>query len=104
MKCPRPRFTVRWMMVAVAMVAVLLGGELMRRRRAACLERLAWLAKHEKILAASKPEEEREIASLYLKHGKQMGVEEALEEIARQRRRYEYAASHPWLPVPPDPE
>jgi hypothetical protein len=76
----------------------------MRRQRAARLERLAWLAGRERMLAESRPEEKREIASPYLKHGKQMGVEEALEEIARQRRRYEYAASHPWLPVPPDPE
>src|SRR4051812_33231464 len=104
MRRPQARFTVRRLMITVAVVAVLLGGELMRRQRAARLERLAWLAKQEKILAASRPEEEREIASPHLKHGKQMGAEEALEEIARQRCRYEYAASHPWLPVPPDPE
>jgi hypothetical protein len=104
MRLPRVRFTVRRLMIAVAVVAVLLGGELIRRQRAARLERLAWLARCERMLATSHPEEEREIASPYLKHGKQMGVVEALQEIARQRLRYEYAASHPWLPVPPDPE
>ena len=36
---PRVRFTLRWMMIAVAIVAVILGGEMMRRRRATYLER-----------------------------------------------------------------
>jgi hypothetical protein len=103
MKRPHLRISLRRMMILVAIVAVLMGCELMRRQRAACLERLAWLAGRERMLKASDPEEGREIASPYLKHGKQMGVGEALEEIARQRRRYEYAASHPWLPVEPDP-
>jgi hypothetical protein len=35
-----PRMTTRRLMVAVAVVAILMGGELMRRRRAAYLERL----------------------------------------------------------------
>jgi hypothetical protein len=33
-----------------------------------------------------------------------MGVAEALVEIARQKREYEYTASHPWLPIAPDPK
>lgn len=37
-----------------------------------------------------------------LADGKAMSKAEALAEVARQRRRYEYAASHPWPPVPPD--
>jgi hypothetical protein len=94
MKLHRVRFTVRGLMIAVAIVAVRLGGELMRRRRADRLERLAWLAGRERMLMTSDPAEEREIVSRYLKHGKQMGVGEAI-EIARQRLRYEYAASHP---------
>jgi hypothetical protein len=104
MRLPRVQFTVRRMMVAVAVVAILMGGELMRRRRAACLERLAWLAGREKAWGADDPSWQREVASPYLKHGKQMGVAEALAEIAQQRRMYEYVASHPWLTVPPDPE
>jgi hypothetical protein len=104
MRLPRVRFTVRRMMVVVAAVAILLSGELMRRRRAPCLGRLAWLAGREKAWGADDPSWEREVASPYLKGGKQMGVAEALVEIARQKRKYEYAASHPWLPIPPEPE
>ena len=99
-----PRMTTRRLMVAVAVVAILMGGELMRRRRAACLERLTWLQGRETAWGADDPSWEREVASRYLKRGKQMGVVEALAEVARQKRKYEYAASHPWLPVPPDPE
>jgi hypothetical protein len=89
-------------MVAVAIVGLMLYGELMRRYRVACLERLAWLAKHEKILASSDPAEDREMASPRLKHGKQMKAAEALEEIAREKRRIEVLASHPWFLTPID--
>ena len=104
MPLPRVRFTVRRLMIAVAVVAVLLGGELLRRKRADRLERLAWLAGRERMLLANRHDPSLEIAAGNLKHGKPMGVEEALQEIAKQRRRFEYAAAHPWLPVPPDPE
>src|SRR4051794_39301981 len=102
MKLPRVRFTVWLMMVAVAVVGVLLGGELMRRRRAACLERLAWLAGRERAWGKVDASREREVASRFLNGGRQMGVAEALAEVARQKRKYAFAASHPWLPVPHD--
>lgn len=44
---------------------------------------------------------ERVFASPSLKHGKLMGEVEAIEEIVRQMRRYQYAASRPGCPSRP---
>ena len=41
MRLPRPRFTVRWILIAVALMAVVFGAERMRQRRQVYLERAA---------------------------------------------------------------
>ena len=91
MRLPRVRFTVRGLMVAVAVVGVVLGGfvELMRRRirfrnMAACLERRAmdiWASEH------GDPENPSELVRWHF----------------RMSCRYDYAAAYPWLPVETEP-
>jgi hypothetical protein len=102
----RFRLTVRRLMIGIALVALLAGAESMRRRRAYCLQVLQSLSNNELMLRNDDPESRasRSIASRYLKHGKPMGTDEALAEIARVKPGYERAASRPWLPIPTDPE
>ena len=106
MHLPRPRLTIHRLMILVAVAGLLLWSVMVKRARAARLELLAWLDGREKSIkdAATKPElSQFSVAFARFKNGKSMGIAEALEEIERQKRRYRYAASHPWLPVPPDP-
>lgn len=79
------RFSIRWLMALVAIVALLFGGMiLIRSRRAAFLKRSGELRWSEYV--------ER--------HG---GSPEAADYCDRLARKYEYAARHPWLPVALDP-
>jgi hypothetical protein len=78
----RPRFTVRRLMVAIAVIAVLLAAVLClndRRRRFALLANDHGLKAIEEI-KAKRPSRHRELYEKYI-----------------------YAAHHPWLPVAPDP-
>ena len=88
---PLPRFRLRTLMVAVAIMGLACGGEAMRRRRAAFLARAEWhegrsldpgliFTKEGDLLAAKPWAYHRDMAA-----------------------KYEQAASRPWLPVPPDP-
>ena len=81
MRMPRFRFTVRGMMVTVAIAAGVIGAEAMRRTSAARSE----LARRYRLRL-------RVIAS-------PVG-NERFEGLARK---YEDAARYPWLPVPPEP-
>lgn len=87
-------------MVAVAVLAVLIGAEVLRRRRAFYLERAnvaagwaTWLrdpARHD----------------LWLSIEHESAPSEAIRQsdfYAGVRRKYERAASAPWWPIPPDP-
>ncbi len=107
---PRFRFTVRRMMVAVAIAAFMLaGGELLRRRN-------AYLEKAENFRHDIVPpsgwdmgggtlseEEFRKQLAAFQAEG------EAIRRTPRSRhyqamaRKYERAARYPWLPVAPDP-
>ena len=80
---PRPRFTIRRLMVAIAVIAILLTtGLVLNDRR-------------------------RRFALLANDHGLK-----AIEEIKAKRQsrhlelweKYTYAAHHPWLPVAPEPK
>ncbi len=86
MPFPRVRFTLRRMMIAVAIVAILLGlAEMTRRRRAAFREKSTAIRWSEYVEG----------------HGKRRP--EIAEHYRRMAEKYERAARYPWLPVAPDP-
>jgi hypothetical protein len=82
MMLPRPRFTMRWLMVAVAIVALGLGILAELHRRSARFAQIAW---HHEI--------EADICSSTTKAQHHLDL----------TRRYQHAARYPWLPVAPDP-
>ncbi|WP_435016358.1 hypothetical protein TA3x_003923 [Tundrisphaera sp. TA3] len=92
MKLPHVRFTVRRMMVAVAMASVVfaLAASLLRRssefRRRATLHRLAYAKIHPNTGA---------FPDLYLSDKELHHIDLAT--------KYERAARYPWLPIEPDP-
>jgi hypothetical protein len=97
MPLPRMRFTVRRLMVAVAVVAVAIAGIDLAHK--AIGYRLAAsrhaMIQHGLVLPESGPAELIERAKRH--NDKLRAYHESL------RRKYEFAASHPWLPVAPDP-
>ena len=115
MRLPRVRFTVRRMMIVVAVAAMLLGAyemlgvSLYRRKQAlhfglAESDALRELADHERITALIKGQAGTTARDRETKHI-------ALGEQARKRaayftamkRKYEIAAIRPWVSVEPDP-
>jgi hypothetical protein len=101
----RPRFSMRLLMIGIAIIAVVIGAELMRRRRAANLEIVAVLTNAQaRCRDAIDSKTPMNISIVYVKRGKEFSAAEMIVEITKALPRYEYAASHPWLPVPTDPE
>jgi hypothetical protein len=113
MRLPRVRFTVRRLMVVVAVISVLLGAERYRRRRVFCLSRASyhrlhvmfWCGNH--IVApigySRVPRGQRPSPPDY----------EKLQYVRRRdlhidwhwslAERFESAALHPWLALPAEP-
>ncbi len=108
MRWPRVRFTVRGMMVMVAVVAVSLG-------TCRAVERLRVRAFEYQIAEGVHAWAERLHAHAQKYEGACLGwasppfranpkIDSRLATYhAALRRKYEYAASHPWFPVEPDP-
>jgi hypothetical protein len=102
MKMPRPRFTTRRLMVAVAIVALSMGTGLwvieMRARSASYLKRAFEF--HGQTLR---------VGSTYTKDGRRFRIGEdentqLQDEWARKlARKYRRLSDYPWLPVDPDP-
>ena len=104
------QFTVRRMMVAVAIVGIFLAsllwlaangflpGEL-KQRRESRLARLQLLIQLEAECRALRPSD-GPIATGLLNNGDALTVTQALSEVTELRLCYEYAVSHPWLPIP----
>jgi hypothetical protein len=115
---PRPRYTLRWMMVAVAIAGIGLGGYRMHRHRLRSLERARSYAESERYCSfmwsevsaypnfrwpgdhrpPSSPEELRKAEEVA-----HSSWERKIDYHANLRRKYERAARYPWLPVAPDP-
>ncbi len=112
MRLPRVRFTVRWLMIATAIVGLLLAGGrwsvemwMERQRR---LEQVAEqtrrmigirseISRGRKLLATrSEPERTRAAKAIDAYERRK------IEYHGRLRTKYERAALLPWLPVPPD--
>jgi hypothetical protein len=92
MHVPRPRFTVRQIMIAVAFVAVVV------RRRDYCLSRAAWHARREASRRAD--EQWTQFTTLMIAHNL---TQADANEHARLRSMYETIASRPLEPLPDDP-
>jgi hypothetical protein len=95
-----PRFTVRRLMVAVAIVGVLLAAVLGLERRREWLRRLS--QRHES--RAMVCDMEKLIGAMNRQPATWLANRQArLEYHKSLARKYRQAASHPWLPVAPDP-
>lgn len=126
-RLPRVRFNLKTMLAGVAVVAVLLWADVMRRRVVLFRERAAHFAQRERGLqwevveleemlatfpAASdraRSDGNAEFAEMYAKSSEQAAITlplyRATVELDRHlKRKYERAASCPWLPVEPDDE
>ena len=101
MRMPRVRFTVRRMMVAVAVLAVVLGaGEATRKRRSRFGREAGFHGAFMRLYARSPPvhfPNKERLAS----HRRSLAEKKAYHESLAGK--YEQAARHPWLPVAPDP-
>lgn len=111
---PRPRFSLRWSIVIVAVAAILLGTEAMRRRRADYLSRadvhasIAEKARHfsaafdeDVTLKGLRPITGPEILKSRMRDREHWDRFASYED--RLSRKYSLAARTPWLPVAPDP-
>src|SRR3954469_24445016 len=98
MRVPRVRFTVRRMMVAIAVIAMLLCGAMMGKRWVGCYRRASLYAAGERQwreMAARDRGDPRSIAATW---GPQIA-----EDYAQLARKYRRAMWRPWSPVAPDP-
>jgi hypothetical protein len=115
MRFPRFRFTIRRMMIVVAIVAVLVTAERLRRIRSYRLQKAedysaaeqAYLADVRKFdaqfttpRAINEAFSSRRIMSLMRSQGR---IRKLGEHSGKLKRTYEKAARYPWLPVEPDP-
>jgi hypothetical protein len=114
MRLPRPRFTIRWLMVVVAVVATLLTAEKMRRNwrerslmaAAYSAEAKSWsddASKVESMMvmprSRSDPASRQRLADLERVARNYRDHERSNRELAS---RYARAAARPWLPIEPD--
>lgn len=92
---PRPRFSVRRLMLAVAIMGIVLGVTIERRDR---FRRIAahHEAEVEKLVGRLPPE-------VVYGHSSDDPIMRRLEWHEPMRLKYERAARYPWLPVRPDP-
>jgi hypothetical protein len=114
MRLPRFQFTIRRMIVAVAVVATVFGVELMRRRRNDCLREAMQYEAFELRALDAIERRERQIEQ-YLKehptateesrgmrmHRKAIAhLRDQADSSRRRRLGYQVVASRPWLPAP----
>jgi hypothetical protein len=92
MRLPRVRFTVRRMMVVVAIVGVLIGGWIAGERRREEFDRLARKYSHLSHI---------EIICTIDEAQKRLEVHEQ-KYFEQMTLKYRWAAKYPWLPVWPD--
>src|SRR5262245_54046984 len=100
-----PRFRLRTLMIAVAVVAMAFGGrDLLHRarERRAEVQRLVaieMVAQWKLRIATATPEDSGPYSHEDLPRLRQL-----VDRIKRYREDYERAALYPWLPLPPDPQ
>src|SRR5690348_11927448 len=111
MRWPRVRFTIRRMMVAVAALAVVISG---------CLEAIRLKRRRDLFLTAASLHAQSELYTLNLERSYRVMAEQrknqasvCLDQAAKLaktagyhatlKRKYQRAASHPWVAIVPDP-
>jgi hypothetical protein len=98
------RITIRWLMAAAAVVALLLGAELTRRRWADRQRKARWYARVERAYR----DQAKEIAA-EIDRGRRdldLALERRLwmaDRAAQFRRQWERGAARPWESEPPEP-
>jgi hypothetical protein len=90
MRLPRVRFTVRRLMIAVAIVGLMLGLTLWMKRRSAEFQKKARFY------------DGMFITMFWQDHSPPPGLAHNL-WVGEMATKYRYAASYPWWPVEPDP-
>ena len=112
MRVPRVRFTVRQIMVAVAVVSLALCGENYRRKRATEKRRESYETRariYRSYASQFRDSYEKRTSDVFsLCYGPEFAATPALRLKWAQYYeslvgKYEHAASRPWDPVPPDP-
>jgi len=106
MRMPRVRFTVRRMMIAVAVAALILYVENLRRRHVTFQRRATINASYARQFREAF--EKRSLNVFAFQHGPVFAATPTLrfkwaEYHENLSRKYERAASHPWETVPADP-
>jgi hypothetical protein len=96
MRLPHPRFSLRWMMIGVAVVGIMLGFEITRRRQEGFLS-MARLWDNTEFTSRQAAD------STPGPHGDPVAMRRLAEYAHNLRMKYERAARYPWLPVEPDP-
>jgi hypothetical protein len=105
----RVRFTIRQIMLAVALVALLLCVGRMWVRRAYCLQRAKWHSiqeggfRGESDGFVEEAENAKKVGDFAFAKESEAQAKEYRRESehqARLKRAYEYVSSHPWLPLP----
>jgi hypothetical protein len=91
MRLPRLLYRMRSLLILIALEAVALGGIRWVDRRASYFRRLAWDYRDSAKLS--------EIS--FATGDRRLGPVAVYQR--KLQRKYEYAATHPWFPVPPDP-
>ena len=110
MPIPRPRFTVRRLMIAVAILALLMGGALKFREwrrfaatyRAKAQEHADVESMLRSIAAIDGDASPVDISLAPNTPTKRFPIRDVADHEARLRRKYERAASRPWFPISPD--
>jgi hypothetical protein len=101
MRRPRVRFTVRHLMAAVAVAALLLAARGTWRRYQSYRYQAATYAEMERLVSALRPADSR--ISVVYDPGTPQELRFTPEQVSRLRRKYERAAARPWIPVEPEP-
>jgi hypothetical protein len=111
MRLPRPRFTIRLMMALVAVAALALSVEATRRRMANLS--LAYLGRAREYQSKADVASASALESEYLSQRgrtpdpkyaqRSIGYRRLSEFYLTMKRKYERAATRPWLPIAPDP-
>ena len=99
MPLPRVRFTVRRLMVAVAIAGLIWGSGLFILRRS---ERFRWLERHHDMRTSHHIITTPYYTALWNGVGERVSPGKARWHV-EMARKYDFAARFPFLPVPPDP-
>ena len=100
---PRPRITVRRLMIAVALIALGMGVGRVAWLGITYRRRADWHAVRHEIARDRVVWAERMVGRGYLAPGAKLAAESEADYHAALGRKYEHAAARPWLPVEPDP-